>query len=620
MKLPDSIKVPSQPGKTLYLRMGLCFPSSCGASDVKLIMANLNVMGFMLPEVIESRCHADAPGSTGKFKTDALAITASAVMGALVLLVVICSIIDGICWYTPEDGLTWFSNRHEPKMIVNIQGQSNKVMELTDLSKPNSYENVTNEQIANGNGLVHKDPGIEMPQTMTVETVMIVAPAPDSLVKKLIQTFSLYKNVTALFQTKQPKGAVRSLDALRVFNMNWIILGHTYSMGAAFMQETLSNAKLAVEKVKDYTFMGVYSGMLAVDSYFFISGLLVSYLFLKTSAKNKGRWGPQLLIYYIHRLWRILPLYGILILVYAAFGQYLGSGPLFDWQSERVRDCNNNWWANLLFINNFYKPREMCLGWSWYLSNDMQFYVIAPIILIPLFLNAIAGGIIIGICFVAHWAVTAILWWRTDGQSYMQDPNIYYEAYITPYCRIGPYLVGLMLGYIFYKDYKLKQKLVAIVLWIVTIFLMGVVVYGQYGDVKDYGVTKPGWNRVQRTFYETFSRDVWGLCMAWIVYACNQGYAGKISTFTGFIGHILNWKGWTPLGRMTFATYLVHPIVIFIYVGNRRDLNHVDDFSVAFLYSGYVLLAYVSGAILSMIFEAPPAGLDRIVTKSLNGK
>lgn len=52
-------------------------------------------------------------------------------------------------------------------------------------------------------------------------------------------------------------------------------------------------------------------------------------------------------------------------------------------------------------------------------------------------------------------------------------------------------------------------------------------------------------------------------------------------TYTaGFIGHMLNWKGWTPLGRMTFAVYLIHPIVIFIYVGNRRDLNYVDDFSV----------------------------------------
>ena len=48
----------------------------------------------------------------------------------------------------------------------------------------------------------------------------------------------------------------------------------------------------------------------------------------------------------------------------------------------------------------------------------------------------------------------------------------------------------------------------------------------------------------------------------------------------GFVAHIINWRGWAPLSRMTFAVYLIHPLVIFIYVGNRRDLHHVDDFSV----------------------------------------
>ena len=30
-----------------------------------------------------------------------------------------------------------------------------------------------------------------------------------------------------------------------------------------------------------------------------------------------------------------------------------------------------------------------CFGWSWYLSNDMQFYVIAPIVLIPWTLRSV---------------------------------------------------------------------------------------------------------------------------------------------------------------------------------------------------------------------------------------
>lgn len=57
--------------------------------------------------------------------------------------------------------------------------------------------------------------------------------------KEVIKTFSLYSNVPALLSAYQPKGVLKSLDALRVFNMNWIVLGHIYSIGAVFMPETM---------------------------------------------------------------------------------------------------------------------------------------------------------------------------------------------------------------------------------------------------------------------------------------------------------------------------------------------------------------------------------------------
>ena len=57
--------------------------------------------------------------------------------------------------------------------------------------------------------------------------------------KQLVKTYSLYTNVPVLMSTKQPKGAIKSLEALRVFNMNWIVLGHVYSIGAVFIPNTL---------------------------------------------------------------------------------------------------------------------------------------------------------------------------------------------------------------------------------------------------------------------------------------------------------------------------------------------------------------------------------------------
>ena len=61
-------------------------------------------------------------------------------------------------------------------------------------------------------------------------------------------------------------------------------------------------------------------------------------------------------------------------------------------QKEVVEDgCPTGWWTNLLYINNFYtgpqeNPSQRCLGFTWYLANDMQFYILSPIVLIALLL------------------------------------------------------------------------------------------------------------------------------------------------------------------------------------------------------------------------------------------
>jgi len=57
----------------------------------------------------------------------------------------------------------------------------------------------------------------------------------------------------------------------------------------------------------------------------------------------------------------------------------------------------------------------------------------------------------------------------------------------------------------------------------------------------------------------------------------------------GFISNILSWRGWGPLGKLTFSVYLIHPLVIFIYLSNRRDLNYLEDFSVVSQTSYFLL-------------------------------
>ena len=69
----------------------------------------------------------------------------------------------------------------------------------------------------------------------------------------------------------------------------------------------------------------------------------------------------------------------------AAFPPFMSYGPFYWIAAKHQADlCRENGWQNLIYINNFFKQDDQCLGQTWYLANDMQFYFLSPIILLPL--------------------------------------------------------------------------------------------------------------------------------------------------------------------------------------------------------------------------------------------
>lgn len=43
--------------------------------------------------------------------------------------------------------------------------------------------------------------------------------------------------------------------------------------------------------------------------------------------------------------------------------------------------CSSHWWRNLLFIQNLFDHRDMCATWSWSLACEMQFFILANVLL-----------------------------------------------------------------------------------------------------------------------------------------------------------------------------------------------------------------------------------------------
>lgn len=251
------------------------------------------------------------------------------------------------------------------------------------------------------------------------------------------------------------------------------------------------------------------------------------------------------------------------------------------------------------------------MAWTWYLANDMQFFILSPFIIIPLYYSKFLGWIIGGLILLGSWIATGIISNKYQlpaselEQLTSQSMQLHYfnDYYIKPYCRVGPYIVGIFCGYFLYKtDCKLKiNKVLNIFIWMVAATLACLIVYGLYDDVNGYVHL----SQSVKDLYNTTHRTVWGACVGWVVFACATGNGGFINT-------LLSWSFFTPLARLTYCAYLIHPILIYAYYSSLRSPLYMDDSTLAVVFSGIMVLTYMFAFVLSLAFEAPLLSLEKL--------
>lgn len=126
----------------------------------------------------------------------------------------------------------------------------------------------------------------------------------------------------------------------------------------------------------------------SVDSFFFISGLLVTLLYVKQERKHPTetcsfvrRSCSETLMMLLYRYLRLTPVY-LFVVLFNDFAVRQGlDSSVFQPAKIEHNTCRIYWWRNILYINNFFPQHEMCMMWSWYMANDMQFYVMSVFLL-----------------------------------------------------------------------------------------------------------------------------------------------------------------------------------------------------------------------------------------------
>ena len=593
---PVTIRVPFE--------FGMCFPSSCDAKD----FYNLFFIGS--DEVFSySESFTDVDAMTYTMNVMApieyteplcpwrdLEWTDSSIIVLTVCVLLITLVITG----TVTDISFWFINDIFPKLHLCQKG----------LQESTSCE-VNEHSINEDEPLINAKPKPKASQSMTEKRCI-------EFVKDFVLSFSLYKTVPAIMATHQPAAnAITSINGIRVISMFWVILGHTLVFEMAY--GVVANIQELVEEVPNrFLFQAVDNASFAVDSFFILSGLLVSYLSIREMERCQGKF--PFISFYLHRLLRLSPAYYLVMFIYFKVLPYVGSGPL--WIFIDSYHCEKYWWTNILYINNFYPtlPFDQCYAITWYLANDMQFFIISPIFLLLLYQFWKMGLATIVGTMLASIAIIGTLAGITNAnanliQGILVSRFAVTNLYEKPYCRINAYMIGIVLGFVLYKKWRVKPKFnlwlhicFYSALWMIAATSCLTIVFGQYKTWNGHPFTK-----AENVMYFMFSRTVYSIGIALMIYACHNG-------FGGIINKCLSWSFWIPLSRLTFMAYLSHPIVLTLMYATMRFRFFYTDWLLIVLFAAAVVLSYSLALILAVTVEYPLANVENAVYKFIGMK
>jgi hypothetical protein len=135
---------------------------------------------------------------------------------------------------------------------------------------------------------------------------------------------------------------------------------------------------------------------------------------------------------------------------------------------------------------------------------------------------------------------------------------------------------GILLAFFFYEHGGAK-KTQTLDIAVSRVYTAGVVcialmlwsIYGSYGAYIDGGVDSGhcGWGWGMNFMYMAFINLFFTMGVTFVMFAGLFGYGGVIT-------RLLAWDVFAPLGRLVYATYLIHVMLMYaVYSGGNRKAD-----------------------------------------------
>ncbi|KAL4704134.1 hypothetical protein ACJJTC_003419 [Scirpophaga incertulas] len=436
----------------------------------------------------------------------------------------------------------------------------------------------------------------------------------NSICHDLIISFSVINNMKKILSTKQNHSlGLECISGIKTLSMAFILGGHSSMflgtgpvMDAAGWDNILRNPFISL----------VLNSMLLVDTFLMLSAFLFCRLLLIELDKKHGKINvlPILIFRYI----RLTPSYLAVLWFYMTWLPKIGEGPL--WKDKILLEkerCEDTWWTNILYINNYINTDKMCMFQSWYLSVDTQLFIIAPIFIYSLWRWRRVGPTLLGVSIFAVLLIPTIITYKDNLDPtlmvYAKElsdiiSNYYFNvAYIKTHMKMISYFMGLLTGYILHRIQVAKYELsrpVKVFGWLICLFLGAVSVFSVTIFYQDWYT----YDRIESAAYTSLHRLAWGISNGWLIIACATGNGGVMSK-------LLTWKFLVPFSRLTYSAYLMNGIIELSYVGQLRHPLHISLINVMFTSVSHITFTFILGALLCITFESPIHGIEKILLR-----
>lgn len=285
--------------------------------------------------------------------------------------------------------------------------------------------------------------------------------------EELLLSFSVRANVKIICDNKVGGDTISTIHGLKAISMAWVILGHTCI--TAFKYSDNMEYRKVVEK--KFLFQTITNGAFSVDTFFFMGGLLVSFLYFRTNAKgdlNKLTQGTRGIVagslkfigLLMYRFCRLTAPYMFVLGVVQVASKWFLSNSVFDPPTADHINCPKYWWRNLLYINTLFPVDQMCMIWSWYVADDTQFYIVGAVILVLATNHFKIATFMMTTLLLSSWLTTGYIALINNHMPSSDDPlALFDKIYDKPWTRLGPYFIGMSIGYFLFKtDCKIKMS------------------------------------------------------------------------------------------------------------------------------------------------------------------